>query len=328
MLSPTAALLLVALAGPGATAVPAAAAPPAALATIEAVDELLSGLRASQLETREEIDALRVEVKQLAKKSGAQQAQIDSCGKAGAEGGEGGKGNASHLESRGEIDALRAEVKQLAEKSGEQQAQIDSCGKAGAEGGEGRRSMQSQGPADEAVRIWRRDEAALQPTGGHRRVLAEGDCDPASKGGKLAIATITRECCDEPSEDCAGGVLRTCNEGCSAILLPFWQTCERGLAKAVRKELQTAAGLCPAPPTPAPSSAVAMLYVTCPPGVLSDDTCIPTCDARTNGGVLLVNQAGTDLRLLCEMQNFLFSVRGTPRTHPAAFARSCRGVPR
>ena len=116
-----------------------------------------------------------------------------------------------------------------------QQAEIDSCGKAGAEGGEGRRGMQSQGPADEAVRIWRRDEAALQPTGGHRRVLAEGDCDPASKGGKLAIATITRECCDEPSEDCAGGVLRTCNEGCSAILLPFWQTCERGLAKAVRK---------------------------------------------------------------------------------------------
>ena len=204
-------------------------------------------------------------------------------------------------EMRGKHALLAAEVERLTKQNEEQQEQIDRCKTSPPppppwEPDESRRGLQSQEPSGqgEAVQIWRRDASTLHPTGEHRRFLAEGDCDPTSKGGELAIKTITRECCDEPEEDCTGGRLRTCNEGCAEILLPFWQACESQLAKAVRKDLETAAELCPAPFVPPPSSGVALLYVTCPPGVLSDDTCIPTCDARTNGGVLLVNQAGTD----------------------------------
>ena len=308
---PIMALLLLALAGPGVIAM---TPPPSTFATMQDLDALqkqFGGLHASQIESREEILALRAKMEELVEKIDEQQGHTEKYSRARAEGEEDRRGNAPRIESGEEIRALRAKVDELAAKSDEQQAQIENCGRARAEGGENRRGMQSQGPADEgeAVHIWRRDASALQPTGGHRRVLAEGDCDPASKGGKLAMATITQECCDEPSEDCTGGVLRTCNEGCAAILLPFWQTCERQLEKHVRKDLETAAGLCPAPSVPPPSSDVTLLYVTCPPGILSDETCIPKCNTRTNGGVLLVNQVGTDLRLLCEMKNFLFSVR-------------------
>ena len=37
------------------------------------------------------------------------------------------------------------------------------------------------------------------------------------------------------------------------------------------------------------------------------ENCIPDCSASTNGDVLLLNQDGSDMRLLCEMQNFMFS---------------------
>jgi hypothetical protein len=71
-------------------------------------------------------------------------------------------------------EETREQLAKLAAQNEEQQAQIDRC-KAG-------RRLQSQGPADEgeAVQLWRRDASVLHPTGGHRRFLAEGDCDPTS----------------------------------------------------------------------------------------------------------------------------------------------------
>ena len=31
---------------------------------------------------------------------------------------------------------------------------------------------------------------------------------------------INAECCDEPGEDCSGGAMHTCNEGCAALVRP------------------------------------------------------------------------------------------------------------
>ena len=40
---------------------------------------------------------------------------------------------------------------------------------------------------------------------------------------------VTAECCDQPSEDCSGGMPKTCNAGCAHIMLPFWDDCARQL---------------------------------------------------------------------------------------------------
>jgi hypothetical protein len=64
----------------------------------------------------------------------------------------------------------------------------------------------------------------------------------------------------------------------------------------------------PAVPT---STAVLLFSAVCPPGVLLE-TCIPYCDETTNGDVLLLQQAGNDMRLLCEMNNYFFSWIGAP----------------
>ena len=59
------------------------------------------------------------------------------------------------------------------------------------------------------------------------------------------------------------------------------------------------------------STAVLLFSAVCPPGVLLE-TCIPYCDETTNGDVLLLQQAGNDMRLLCEMNNYFFSWIGAP----------------
>ena len=37
--------------------------------------------------------------------------------------------------------------------------------------------------------------------------------------------TVTAECCDEPTEDCSTGAPTSCNVGCAAACLPFWNDC-------------------------------------------------------------------------------------------------------
>eukprot|EP01049_Picozoa_sp_SAG25_P013114 SAG25_NODE_1942_length_2115_cov_2.612599_1_plen_67_part_00 len=45
--------------------------------------------------------------------------------------------------------------------------------------------------------------------------------------GQMRIAQQLRregkpgKCCDEPGENCTGGLPRTCNHGCADILIPF-----------------------------------------------------------------------------------------------------------
>jgi hypothetical protein len=73
---------------------------------------------------------------------------------------------------------------------------------------------------------------------------------------------------------------------------------------------------------PAPTASAVLLFsAVCPPGVLLE-TCIPFCDETTNGDVLLLQQAGNDMRsLLCEMNSYFFSWIGAP-PHPRLGSRS------
>jgi hypothetical protein len=36
---------------------------------------------------------------------------------------------------------------------------------------------------------------------------------------------VTTTCCDEPSEDCSSGVPSSCNAGCAAVFIPFYNDC-------------------------------------------------------------------------------------------------------
>ena len=36
---------------------------------------------------------------------------------------------------------------------------------------------------------------------------------------------VTRECCDEPTEDCSSGEPASCNPGCAAVLVPYYLDC-------------------------------------------------------------------------------------------------------
>jgi hypothetical protein len=134
----------------------------------------------------------------------------------------------SQLESREEILALRAIVEELDAQNVEQQAQIDNCGRP--EGGEGRRGMQSQGPASqgEAVTMFKRPVSALMlhhsgggDGTGHRILQAECDADML----KQHTEAVNEECCDEPGEDCSGGVPHAPNADCCGVLVPFFQAC-------------------------------------------------------------------------------------------------------
>eukprot|EP01052_Picozoa_sp_SAG31_P031912 SAG31_NODE_3438_length_4271_cov_2.920422_2_plen_146_part_00 len=70
---------------------------------------------------------------------------------------------------------------------------------------------------------------------------------------------VTGECCDEETENCAGGLPQTCNADCAAVLLPVVAACSPFLESnhliAIKGPLDTAANICegndvPPPPTP------------------------------------------------------------------------------
>ena len=98
------------------------------------------------------------------------------------------------------------------------------------------------------------------------------------------------------------------------MLVPFFQDCAVKMG-ADAESIREAVALCPTGPAAPTSTATAVLLFSakCPPGVVLD-SCIPNCDESTNGDVLLLNQDGSDMRLLCEMQNFLFSWIGAAAT--------------
>ena len=88
------------------------------------------------------------------------------------------------------------------------------------------------------------------------------------------------ECCDEPAEDCSGGYPHTCNAGCAALLLPFWQDCRAALGKG-GDLFQTAVQLC-GEANGGGASLADQMSVQCTDGTAAAD-CIPECTAARRG---------------------------------------------
>ena len=127
------------------------------------------------------------------------------------------------------------------------------------------------------------------------------------------------ECCDEPSEDCSSGYPRTCNAGCAALFLPFWDECQLVLGKDIHNfepvvQLCMAADGSSAPgssggsslPFPVNGSLAQQLNVQCTDGTAAVD-CIPECNAARHGFILLLNIEGNDSKLSCELHFELYS---------------------
>ena len=135
-----------------------------------------------------------------------------------------------------ELGALRAGQEAAAVGHAAQQAQIDAL----RAGEEARRRLQAAAPASQGdfVRIYRFtvdaggvSQTAAASRGGKRRALAEEVSCTKDYVHEQTFA-INTECCDEPSEDCAGGTINTCNTGCAALLLPLWASCKKKLGAA------------------------------------------------------------------------------------------------
>ena len=83
---------------------------------------------------------------------------------------------------------------------------------------------------------------------GHRRIQA--DCNPETLTQKTEA--VFEECCNEPGEDCSGGIPHSANAGCCAALVPFYRDCA-GEMGADAESIREAVALCPtgpAAPTP------------------------------------------------------------------------------
>jgi hypothetical protein len=206
-----------------------------------------------------------------------------------------------------ESSAKQAQIESLVARVGEHAKLIEEC----ADASDARRNLQSQGPASqgEVVHCFHRSLSGMNPStetggggGGHRRWLqaVAAACDLSQM--KARTDAVHNRCCDEPGEDCTDGKLHSCNRDCAAVLVPLWQECQAELGDEAEL-IRDVVSMCP---DPGGGSAVRLLTAVCPPGEISED-CIPNCDASTNGDVLLLNQNGNDIRLLCELQDFLYS---------------------
>jgi hypothetical protein len=170
------------------------------------------------------------------------------------------------------------------------------------------RNLQSQGPDSqgEFVRQFQRSLVTMEAAagGGKRRQQDVEACD-TSQLSRL-LSEINAECCDEPSEDCSGGKIKSCNKGCAAVLLPVWDSCQSDLDGATAQILRMAAQKCPRTGSAAGAHAVQQFALTCPAGVTSMD-CIPACAMTCYGDELLLSLDGDDTKMSCEMRNGLLS---------------------
>eukprot|EP01043_Picozoa_sp_COSAG02_P060240 COSAG02_NODE_7829_length_2831_cov_1.499268_4_plen_338_part_01 len=123
---------------------------------------------------------------------------------------------------------------------------------------------------------------------GHRRTQSTRVCKMADLPGRTD--EVTNECCNEPGEDCSGGYPHTCNAGCAAVFLPFWDECRAVLGQA-SSQFEPVARLCegidaPAPVGPDSSTLAEQLNVQCTDGTT---TCVPDCSGSLHGFLMLLN---------------------------------------
>eukprot|EP01047_Picozoa_sp_COSAG01_P055411 COSAG01_NODE_6167_length_3814_cov_24.241992_2_plen_559_part_00 len=144
--------------------------------------------------------------------------------------------------------------------------------------------------------------------GGRHRRTQKGVCGQIS----MRAAAIQAECCDEPSEDCGGGVPHTCNTDCADIFLPFWEDCGAQLGSkpqylsVVTMCLRQAADSGSATPHITGSGGLAHQFnLVCASS--ATDGCVPACTASVRGDLLLMNLNGEDSKYSCELHHGLHS---------------------
>eukprot|EP01047_Picozoa_sp_COSAG01_P056299 COSAG01_NODE_6367_length_3710_cov_4.576572_4_plen_210_part_00 len=76
--------------------------------------------------------------------------------------------------------------------------------------------------------------------GGHRILQGSASCPTFSQ----RVTAVSKECCNEPTEDCSSGAPAVCNAGCAAMFLPFWADCSSLLPDAA--QYQSTVALCQA----------------------------------------------------------------------------------
>ena len=130
---------------------------------------------------------------------------------------------------------------------------------------------------------------------GHRRMQAS--CKLADLTSRLQA--ITDECCDEPSEDCTAGIPTSCNAGCAAVLLPFYDDCSDELTEAEAGPIIDAVQDCRAT-----GSFLEQLNLVCSDGGTG---CVPACAEPLHGDVLVLTVEGVDSRLICNHGHGLYS---------------------
>eukprot|EP01047_Picozoa_sp_COSAG01_P056072 COSAG01_NODE_6315_length_3741_cov_10.035969_2_plen_710_part_00 len=140
--------------------------------------------------------------------------------------------------------------------------------------------------------------------GGHRRVLQSPSC------GSVRAQAVQTECCNERTEYCSSGVPRTCNPGCAAVFLPFWSDCAAPLHLQGTPLYQQTVALCRAS-APAGSggtgtagSVVHEFRLVCSDG---STNCVPQCDSRLHGDLLLLAVNGEDSKYSCELHHGQYS---------------------
>jgi hypothetical protein len=139
--------------------------------------------------------------------------------------------------------------------------------------------------------------------GGHRRTQQGSTCGPAR------AQAVQTECCDEPSEDCSGGVPRICNAGCAAIFLPFWNDCAAQLHFQGNPIYEQTVAMCRANTEATDGSGgrsnlVREFQLICSDG---SSSCVPQCGPRLHGDLLLLAVNGEDSKYSCELHHGQYS---------------------
>jgi hypothetical protein len=145
---------------------------------------------------------------------------------------------------------------------------------------------------------------------GHRRAqvgdgYGEGTCSDLESRS----AEVTQVCCDEPEEDCTGGYPHSCNAGCAATFLPFWEECRTALGKDSQR-FEPVVALCTASAgssgTASRPSLAEQLNLQCTDGTAAAE-CVPQCSGAYHGYLMLLNIDGDDSKLSCELQHGYYS---------------------
>ena len=137
---------------------------------------------------------------------------------------------------------------------------------------------------------------------GHRRMQAADPQSCTAQTLPARTAAVNAACC--PGDGCLDGHPDTCSAACAGAFLPWWRDCEVSLGKNGR-QFEPTVELCEVAGGTEVSIAQ-QLGVECTDGTSTAD-CVPECSEELHGFLLLLNIAGDDSKLSCELHHGFYS---------------------